>query len=324
MPRLLVSVLLLAFLPLNLAYNDDLDCTSGDACSDVAVSGSGLLQTTNNMMQVRTEALLDAHTNQSIGQAVEAKTVNELSGSRRRRCREHEQGCSVFKKCCDGFSCQPGKQKCYTVPRQLEEPCSAGFGCDAGKNLSCHPGVHKCYHVPRQEGEPCSAGYGCADDLYCKAATHKCVKDVYDPCAQGFDHNAPGCGCFRPTCYSRLCTCALLPEIKTNCGFDFPCAPRVDITALRKYEFIHNRSLGDPRYYGLNCDDPDCATWGWMRYQNVNECAQKCDESKGCAAFTILTHQYAVPSCKFHASAADIRENRWPSADSWTDIYIKK
>ena len=70
------------------------------------------------------------------------------------------QGCSAFKQCADGLSCQPGKHKCYHVPRRLEEPCSAGFGCGSG--LSCQPGVHKCYDSPRKWGQPCAVGHPCA------------------------------------------------------------------------------------------------------------------------------------------------------------------
>jgi hypothetical protein len=126
-------------------------------------------------------------------------------GRKKKKCKVTTVGggCSAFKKCCDGLSCQPGKfflatasapcsslthcslrsldasplsprspllagkQKCYHKPRWLHEPCVAGHPCSDSTSegsLSCHPGIHKCYHHPRQVGEPCSAGFGCGKE----------------------------------------------------------------------------------------------------------------------------------------------------------------
>lgn len=104
------------------------------------------------------------------------------------------QGCSVFKPCGEGLSCDPFTFKCYHKPRREGEPCMAGFGCaegltceagsqrcrapgkigdpchltrPCGDGLSCQPGVLRCYHVPRQKDEPCCVGYECALGLQC-------------------------------------------------------------------------------------------------------------------------------------------------------------
>ncbi len=115
------------------------------------------------------------------------------------------RGCSVFKPCDSGFSCQPGVHKCYHSPRREGQPCSLGFECGSGltceagsqvcrgggevgdachatrpcgSGLTCQPGVHRCYHSPRQEGEPCVAGFPCGNGLHCEAGAQVCRKAV--------------------------------------------------------------------------------------------------------------------------------------------------
>jgi hypothetical protein len=98
-------------------------------------------------------------------------------------CAKLQERCSVFKKCCPGFSCHPFLQKCFHSPRQFGEPCMAGHECDAG--LSCQPVLQKCYHVPRQYSEPCGFDNPCAAGLSCGETEKKCYtnpRKQNEPC----------------------------------------------------------------------------------------------------------------------------------------------
>ena len=64
------------------------------------------------------------------------------SGGSRAAAQPAGRGCSAFKPCGNGYSCQPFVQKCYNSPRLEGQPCSAGFGC--GPGLRCVAGVQKC------------------------------------------------------------------------------------------------------------------------------------------------------------------------------------
>ncbi len=156
------------------------------------------------------------------------------------------QGCSVFKTCGEGLSCDPFTFKCYHKPRREGEPCMAGFGCaegltceagsqecrapgkvgdpchptrPCGDGLSCQPGVLRCYHVPRQKDEPCCLGYECSVGLQCDGMELICREPGKegDPC-----HLTRQCGlglkCEAGSNKCRTVQPDLGAKIKMDCG----------------------------------------------------------------------------------------------------------
>ena len=126
--------------------------------------------------------------------------------------------CSAFNYCCAGLSCHPFYQVCYHKPRQLHEPCMAGYDC--GPGLSCAPGSQKCYHKPRQLHEPCSLGFDCGPGLSCQAGEQKCYhnpRQVGEPCnwtpLGGKDECDKAVTAERP-----LGLCCLPPLFNSKCG----------------------------------------------------------------------------------------------------------
>src|SRR6185437_2634689 len=80
--------------------------------------------------------------------------------------------------CGSGLTCEAGTQVCR-APGNVGDPCHATRPCGSG--LSCAPGVQKCYHSPRQNGEPCVAGYPCGSGLSCAAGLQICYQDAPSP-----------------------------------------------------------------------------------------------------------------------------------------------
>lgn len=132
-------------------------------------------------------------------------------------CQGAGKGCSVFKQCCDGLSCQPLVQKCYHSPRQVGEPCSAGYGC--GPGLTCEAGSQKC-RGPGREGDPCHLTRPCGAGLTCEAGTQRCKAPgrVGDGC-----HATRPCG---PglTCQPGVQKCFHSPRLEGEpCSLGFEC-----------------------------------------------------------------------------------------------------
>jgi hypothetical protein len=135
------------------------------------------------------------------------------------------EGCSAFKPCGDGLSCQPGMQKCFHKPRKRDEPCVLGHGC--GDGLTCEAGTQKCVG-PGAVGDACHLTKPCGSGLTCEAGRQKCVAPARDgeschatkPCGSGLTC-MPG---------SQTCSAAGRPIALPN---DFPPAAAAKPAARR-------------------------------------------------------------------------------------------
>ena len=122
-------------------------------------------------------------------------------------------GCSVFKPCANGMTCEAWHHKCRKPGKEGDschatKPCGPGLTCEAwhhkcrkpgkegdschatrpcGPGLTCEAGSHKC-RKPGQEGDSCHATRPCGDGLYCLSVQHKCRRmgNVGEKCVSWF------------------------------------------------------------------------------------------------------------------------------------------
>lgn len=106
------------------------------------------------------------------------------------------EACQAGYGCANGLTCEAGSQVCRG-PGKSGDACHLTRPCGAG--LSCQPGVQRCYHDPRQVNEPCVAGFACAAGLSCTPGKQVCEVLAAKQCIKNMAGYSAKVEWWRPT-----------------------------------------------------------------------------------------------------------------------------
>jgi hypothetical protein len=195
----------------------------------------------------------------------------------------HGEGCSAFKPCGDGLSCQPFIQKCYHKPRKQDEPCMAGHGCAAG--LTCEAGKQICVG-PGRDGEACHLTKPCGEGLTCMPGSQKCAAGAR-PIVGANDFPPPAAA---KSSTQRLAECDLSRDPKCYRSVEIAKTAGVTTNCLygRNVGAGHPNSNTSPPDYALLLNALDqCAYFhdrgAWQYNRNTKTCEHwtSCSNSMG-------------------------------------------
>ncbi|MCB9524572.1 MAG: hypothetical protein H6702_14525, partial [Myxococcales bacterium] len=215
------------------------------------------------------------------------------------------RGCSVFKPCPRGYTCEAFVHKCRGPGREGDSchatrPCGPGLRCEAGSQkcrgpgregdschatrpcgpgLTCEAGSHKC-RGPGRAGDACHATRPCGQGLSCQPGVQKCYhtpRREGEPCSAGY-----GCGSGL-TCEAGSQTCRRPGGEGDSCHATRPCGAGLTCEA-GSHKCRRPGNVGDPCHLTRPCGSGLSCQPGVHRcYHTPRQVCEPCVAGHGCA-----------------------------------------